>query len=223
MSDPKALAVYPGAMRAAGAEIALRLLRLIRPFPDRGLVLDVGGGTGTFGAPLLRHFAGARWVVVDMPPLEPVATELAAREGARDRIEFVAFDVRRGLPDEARRYDLIILSQILHLIDAEARSRLIAHAVARLAPEGRIAVLDFFVDSSRDAPIVPWLMAMDWLRYGTMFHDRAGDVAARLIEEGTETPLVRPMGSTGTKLILAARQAPGGPSFDRRGKRISMR
>lgn len=205
MADSRALALYPGAMRTAGGEIALRTLRLLRPLTERSLVLDVGGGTGTFGVPLLRHFAGARWVVVDMPPLEAVAADLAAQEDASDRMQFIPFDVRNGLPADTRSFDAIILSQILHLLDMEARDRLLAQAVARLAPGGRIAVLDFFLDPGDDASLVPWLMAMDWMRYGTMFFESSDQVAARLVSGGTDPPMIRPMGSTGTKLVLATR------------------
>lgn len=206
ISDPDTLALYPEAMRRANAEFALRTLRWLRPMPERGLVLDVGGGTGTFGVPLLRHFRGLRWVVADLPGLEHVATALAEREHARERCEFVACDVRDGLPRETRRFVVVLLSQILHLIGPEPRARLVRDAVERLAPGGRLAVLDFFPDSSGDGPIEPWLMAMDWLRYGTMFHEGVEQIRALLEAAGTTPPVTRPLGS-GVTLVVAGRPA----------------
>jgi SAM-dependent methyltransferase len=206
-SLPGVLALYPEAMRRAGGELALRTLRRLRPLPGDSLVLDVGGGTGTFGGPLLRSFAGARWVVVDLPPLEAVATGLAEREGARDRCEFIACDVRHGLPADSRRFDVIILSQLLHLLDTEARARLLSQSVARLAPGGKLAIVDFFPDRSANAPLVPWLMAMDWLRHGTMFHESASELSARLEAEGATPLSTWPMGDAGSTLIVAERRA----------------
>jgi predicted NBD/HSP70 family sugar kinase/SAM-dependent methyltransferase len=204
---PGARSLYPEAMRRAGGEIALRTLRRLRPFPRGAVVLDAGGGTGTFGVPLLRSFEGVRWVPVDLPPMEAVANALADRENARDRCEFIAWDLRRGLPDRHRRCDAVILSQILHLLDPAARARLLAESVERLAPGGKIAVLDFFPDRRDGAPLAPWLMAMDWLRHGTMFHESAGQVAATLEAHGTAPASIWPMGTAGSTLIVASRRA----------------
>jgi tRNA (uracil-5-)-methyltransferase TRM9 len=130
--------------------LRLRSLRLTA-------VLDVGCGNGRFGAFLAAEaVAVERYVGVDS------AANLLAT--ARQRVpagEFIEADViDHGFSMLApeTRFDFIALFGLLHHVPSSSlRSKLLAQCVARLAPDGILAVtLWRFLDSRTAPQVIPW-------------------------------------------------------------------
>ncbi|AJY40017.1 O-methyltransferase family protein [Burkholderia humptydooensis] len=132
----------------------------------------------------------------------------AAHEfGVEARARFVGgdlFDVE--IPGQ---YDLVIMSQILHLFDEDACRRLLARACSLLAPGGRIAVCDFMIsDAPPASEPVPRLFAAQMLGL-----TQAGDcypvaaVRALLAEQGLVDVMATPLKGVPVHCVTGDRAA----------------
>ena len=64
--NPEAGAVFDGAMTAYSVQTAMQVA-LAYPFPETGVVVDVGGGHGVLAATILRLHPGMRGILTDLP------------------------------------------------------------------------------------------------------------------------------------------------------------
>lgn len=107
----------------------------------RGLVLDVGTGTGTLALEFARSLPGIEVVGLD---LSKVVLELA-RENAQDsdvssRVSFEHGDAEE-MPFEDETFDLVVSSNTLHLIKNPIR---MSDEIQRvLNPKGKFLISDF--------------------------------------------------------------------------------
>jgi SAM-dependent methyltransferase len=116
-------------------------------------ILDIAAGHGLFGIALARRLPEAELVALDWAKVVEVAAENAATAGlvARFRtIEGSAFEAGLGGP-----YDLILLTNFLHHFDADNCVPLLEKCRAALAPEGRVAALEFVPEEDRVSPPMP--------------------------------------------------------------------
>jgi len=111
-------------------------------------VADLGAGTGYFSARLANMLPKGRVYAVDIEPdMVRYLEARAKREGLRS-LTAVA-----GAPDDPRlpeRVDLILLVDVYHHI--EDRERYFRRLSTSLRPGGRIAVIDFKLDSPQGPP-----------------------------------------------------------------------
>ena len=115
--------------------------------PD-AVIADVGSGTGYFAVRIANMVPKGRVYGVDVEP--DMVRHLAerARREKRDNVVAVA-----GTPDDPRlpeKVDLILMVDVYHHI--EDRPRYFRNLVASLKPGGRIAIIDFRVDSREGPP-----------------------------------------------------------------------
>jgi hypothetical protein len=139
------LAARPDAQRRFAENMAFQGRFLVEPWaerlawPDDGVVVDVGGGTGE----LLRAVVGNR------PRLRGVLVELAGvvddarvefdRAGLAGRCRAVAADFRRCVPVTG---DVYVLARVLHDWEDEAALDILT-ALSAVAPRGaRLVVID---------------------------------------------------------------------------------
>lgn len=115
--------------------------------PD-AVVADVGSGTGYFAVRLARMLPGGKVYGVDVEP--DMVKHLAARATKEGIANLVSV---AGAADDARlpeKVDLVIMVNVFHhLSDREAYLRRLG---ASLKPGGRIAVIDFRMDSPTGPP-----------------------------------------------------------------------
>ncbi|HEX2197400.1 MAG TPA: class I SAM-dependent methyltransferase [Burkholderiales bacterium] len=115
--------------------------------PD-AVVADIGAGTGYFAVRLATMVPNGRVYAVDVEPdMVKYLAERAKRE-KRDNLVAVA-----GAPDDARlpeKADVILLVDVYHHIDR--RDRYFRKLRASLNPGGRLAVIDFRLDSPAGPP-----------------------------------------------------------------------
>jgi len=115
--------------------------------PD-AVVADIGAGTGYFAARLATMVPQGRVYAVD---LEPDMVEHLARRAKREKrdnliaVQATAQDAR--LPEKA---DVIVLVDVYHHIDQ--RDRYFSGLRASLKPGGRLAIIDFRIDSPAGPP-----------------------------------------------------------------------
>ena len=112
------------------------------------VVADIGAGTGYFAVRLANMVPKGRVYGVDIEPdMVKYLAERAKRE-KRDNILAVA-----GAPDDPRlpeKADLILLVDVFHHI--EQRERYFRKLRGHLKPGGRVAVIDFRLDSPEGPP-----------------------------------------------------------------------
>jgi SAM-dependent methyltransferase len=145
------------AIKAADALEALGALEGVRR------ILDVGGGPGHYAVELLRRLPEARGVVLDGRQTVAVARETAERAGVADRFEGRSGDAFGDDLSAGGPFDLIFVSNLVHIYSAAENRRLIGNAARALAPGGHLAIKDFLLDDDRTRPVGGSLFAVNML------------------------------------------------------------
>jgi SAM-dependent methyltransferase len=158
LDEPADLRRYHEHLYREGAAAAEDVLSALGP--ARAL-LDAGGGAGGYTDAFLRRNPGARAVLVDRPEVVALAREALAPHG--DRVRFVAGDLFDA--DLGAGHDLALLSNVTHWLAPEACGRLVARVAAALAPDGRLAVKDLYVEPDRSGPLRSLLFALSLAVY----------------------------------------------------------
>jgi SAM-dependent methyltransferase len=111
-------------------------------------VADLGAGTGYFSARLANMAPQGRVYAVDIEPdMVRFLADRAKREGLKN------LTAVQGAPDDPRlpeKVDLILLVDVYHHI--EARAGYFRKLSQSLRPGGRIAIIDFTLDSPQGPP-----------------------------------------------------------------------
>jgi cyclopropane fatty-acyl-phospholipid synthase-like methyltransferase len=111
-------------------------------------IADLGAGTGYFAARLANMLPQGRVYAVDIEPdMVRYLEARAKREGLRNVVAL------KGEPDDPRlpeKVDLILVVDVYHHI--EARADYFRRLRAMLRPGGRVAIIDFKLDSPQGPP-----------------------------------------------------------------------
>lgn len=103
------------------------------------LVVDVGGGRGSFLIELLLRRDSLRGVLYDKPNVvAPVATRFDA-VGLSRRIELIGGDFHRGVPQGA---DCYVVKHVLHNWDDERALGILRHCAQAIPREGQVVVVE---------------------------------------------------------------------------------
>ena len=144
--------------------LAMGLAPKIVPLIDlsgRQHLLDLGGGPGTYAIHFCQHNPDLRATVFDLPTTQPFAEKTIARFDMLNRIDFVGGSyLEDGIPGS---YDAAWLSHILHAEGPDSCQIIINKAVASLKGDGLIAVHDFYLNETLDAPLFPALFSLNML------------------------------------------------------------
>ena len=115
--------------------------------PDAA-VADIGAGTGYFSMRLAHMVPGGRVYAVDLEPdMVKYLAERARREGLKN---VTAVQAKAGDPALPGKADLVLLVDVYHHI--EDRQRYFRGLLGSLKPGGRVAVIDFRMDSPSGPP-----------------------------------------------------------------------
>jgi SAM-dependent methyltransferase len=115
--------------------------------PD-AVVADIGAGTGYFAVRLANMVSQGRVYGVDVEP--DMVKYLAERAKREKRVNLTAV---AGTPDDPRlpeKADLVLLVDVYHHI--EERERYFRRLKDSLKPGGRVAIIDFRLDSPEGPP-----------------------------------------------------------------------
>lgn len=115
--------------------------------PD-AIVADIGAGTGYFATKLARALPRGKVFAVDAEP--DMVRYLAARAQRESLDNLVAVAAEAGNPRLPEKTDLVILVNTYHHIDK--RESYFRELQAALKPGGRIAVVDFTMESPEGPP-----------------------------------------------------------------------
>ncbi len=101
-------------------------------------LLDLGGGPATFALAFLAKNPGLKATVCDRPDAIEVAKEVASIHKAGARLSYLPLDfMKEPAPGP---YDVIWLSNVIHIYSAEENQALLRRLLTTLAPGGRLII-----------------------------------------------------------------------------------
>jgi hypothetical protein len=154
------VASFIRAMHEVSDPVAPRLIESLGPLGFHHL-LDLGGGSGTWTIPFLRHYPQAMATIFDLPEVIPMAIARMQRAGLADRVRLVPGSFYTDeLPTGA---DLAWVSAIVHQNSREQNRAMFRKLFAALAPGGRVLIRDIVMDASRTSPPVGAFFAVNML------------------------------------------------------------
>jgi SAM-dependent methyltransferase len=131
------------------ARIAEPLAEALAPRLHATHLLDLGGGLGGYTLPWLDAHANGRATLLDAPEVIQLAAR--ARLDATPRLTLRAADLlNHDLPTDA---DLILLSNVLHLLAPDDACRLLQRAADALLPGGRLLLRELDLDPEGLKPL----------------------------------------------------------------------
>jgi SAM-dependent methyltransferase len=125
--------------------------------PERGRVLDLGGGHGRYA----RTYADAGYdaTLLDLPLVIDIARE---RHG--EHLRYLAGDFLGGM-ELGGPWDLVLLSNIVHGQSDEENGSLVGRLAQALAPGGVLVLKDMFLDERERHPARAVFFGMTMLFY----------------------------------------------------------
>jgi len=127
---------------AAMTELATRMAAAVADaydFPERGLLVDIGGGHGALLAGVLAAYPSLSGVVFDLPHVVAGATEVLANTPARERIRLVAGDMFESVPS---RGDVYLLKSVLHDWPDEDCESILRVCRAAMSPSSALLIVE---------------------------------------------------------------------------------
>lgn len=131
-------------------------------------MLDIGGGPGSYPIAFLQRHPHMRATLIDKPNVIEIAREQVAKAELEDRIGFIKGDFLET--DLGEGYDLVLLSNIIHMLDAEANAHLVQRCANAMVSGGLLIIKDFIVDNARSGPPFSLFFALNML-----LHTEGGD------------------------------------------------
>jgi len=137
-AHPEESEIHDDAMRALSATHADALLAAI-DFPEGGVVVDVGGGTGELLAAVLAKHSRLCGVLYDLPNVVRHARRVLRETRVADRCAVVGGSFFDGVPMHG---DVYILKQVLHDWDDERVGAILRCCRRCIPPNATLLVID---------------------------------------------------------------------------------
>lgn len=134
-------------------------------------LLDIGGGPGTYTITFLRANPHLRATLMDLPPVIEIARSQISQAGLDSRVEYIAGDSTKD--PLGHGYDLILISNLVHILSAEQNATLVRKCHDALMPGGTLIIKDFLTDPDRSGPAFSLIFALHML-----LHTKAGGTYA---------------------------------------------
>jgi predicted O-methyltransferase YrrM len=201
----KWIAAFIGAMHYYAAGRAPAVVNAVGAGGVRRM-LDVGGGSGAYSIAFAQANPGLRADILDLSPVLAIARGHIQRAGLAKRIKTKPGDLR--VDALGKRYDLVLISAICHMLGPQENRDLFRRAFQALAPGGRIAVRDFILNPAKTGPRGAALFSLNMLvgtANGASYSQR--EYTAWLREAGfTDVNRIR-LADPGSQLMLGTRPA----------------
>ena len=129
-------------------------------FSQYKTLLDVGGADGWLSIQICRRHPNINCINFDLPPVEPLAKKKIEQFGLSDRIKVVAGDFMK---DEFPAAEIIVMGNILHGMNEEAKISMLEKVYARLPQGGAFVVIENIIDNERRQNTFGLLMSLNML------------------------------------------------------------
>ncbi|RMG04018.1 MAG: methyltransferase domain-containing protein [Nitrospirae bacterium] len=119
-------------------------------------VLDLGGGPGTYSLSFAKR--GCMVVLFDLPETLKIAREYVKHEKniTLKEGDFLYEPI-------GKNYDLVFVSNIIHIFGIKENTRLIRKISRSLRPGGRVVIHDFYLKKDRTTPVSGSLFSVNML------------------------------------------------------------
>lgn len=137
------------------------LLADVIDWGGRTCVLDVAGGAGALLIELAKRHSTLRGVVLELPPVCPVATQRITAAGLADRLRAEPGDMLSASYPEG--VDVVLLSWVLHNYGDDKCKQLLAKAYDALPVGGRLVVSEKVLNNDRSGSRWGVMMSLQML------------------------------------------------------------
>ena len=124
-------------------------------------MLDIGGGSAAFSMEVVKKNPSVKATVLDLPHVIPLTKKYVEESGLSSNFSFIEGDYLTM--DLESRYDLILLSAIVHINSYEQNKILIKKCANALNNNGMIIINDFVMDEDRTQPSHGALFSLNML------------------------------------------------------------
>ncbi len=124
-------------------------------------LLDVGGGSAAYSIAFAKANERLHATVFDLPAVLPIAQGHIDEAGLTARVETRAGDLRRD--QFGKDFNLVLVSAICHMLGPVENQDLLRRCFEALAPQGRLVIQDFILESDKTAPKQAALFALNML------------------------------------------------------------
>ncbi len=124
-------------------------------------LLDVGGGSGAYSIAFAKESENVHVTLLDRPSVLPITQRHIQEAGLEARIETRAGDLRHDRFGTG--FDLTLVLAICHMLSPEEIQDLMRRCFEALAPQGRLVIQDFILDTDKTAPKQAALFALNML------------------------------------------------------------
>ncbi len=124
-------------------------------------ILDLGGGSGAYSIAFAKATSDVRCEILDVPEVVPLTAEYVRKAGVSAQISLRSGDMLTD--DLGSGHDIIMLNAICHLFSEEQNQQLFRRARQALAPNGRLVVQDFILNSNKTGPLHAALFSLNML------------------------------------------------------------
>jgi O-methyltransferase len=135
---PKEAAIFNAAM-ADVTHLVARAASGAYDFSGFKVIMDVGGGNGTFLASILRSAPLAEGILFDLPAGVREAGAILQEAGLADRCKVIPGDFFKSVPAGA---DLMVLKSVIHDWDDEHAAAILAQCRAAASAESRLILVE---------------------------------------------------------------------------------
>lgn len=139
---------FASMMRNNNDKSARRLFELYE-FPDRGIVVDVGAGDGTFACQLLARKPSLTATAVESASQLEHCQDTVDEHGLQDRCTCVAGDFLRSVPAGG---DVYILRSVLHNWRDREAVNILENCASAMARNGKLLVIERVKAAGQSSP-----------------------------------------------------------------------
>jgi SAM-dependent methyltransferase len=171
--------------------------------PGLHKMLDIGGGSAAYSIAFAQANPSLQVELLDLPEVLPIARRHIDQAGLAQRIKPRPGDLRTDPLGQG--FDLILISAICHMLGPDENRDLLKRAHAALAPNGRIVISDFILESDKTSPKQAALFALNMLvgtRNGSTYSE---DEYAAWLREATFQNITRARLPGPANLMIATR------------------
>lgn len=127
----------------------------------RRQMLDVGGGPGTYSSLFARQYPSLRSIVLDLPGVVSIASEIITEMGMAEQVNVLPGDF--NTTEFPRDNDVVLISGVFHR-ESEGACRVLIHrAFDSLQTGGLLIVADVFTDAGGTSPPFAALFGLNML------------------------------------------------------------
>jgi (2Fe-2S) ferredoxin/SAM-dependent methyltransferase len=166
--DPESTRAFIAAMDRNAKERAAQVVRAVAnsiPPDAKGAgierMLDVGGGSAAYSIAFAQANPRLSVELLDLPAVLPLTEEYIRRAGLESRIRTRPGDMRSDAFGQG--YNLVLLSQIVHMFSPEENRDLLSRIYQALAPGGRLILQDFILEADKTSPGFAVLFSLNML------------------------------------------------------------